>query len=357
MKIAALISGGVDSAVAVHTLREQGHDLHLFYIKIGNDNGEGDCAAEEDIEMCTLIARRYGLPLEVVSLHDEYWENVMQYALDTVKKGLTPNPDMMCNRMIKFGYFEQRYGHEFDQTATGHYAGTTEVDGLKYLTTAVDPVKDQTDFLARITYEQLKHLTFPLGAMPKAKVREIAIEQKLPNAYRPDSQGICFLGKINYNDFIRRHLGEKKGAIIDISNGHKIGEHHGYWFHTIGQRKGLGLSGGPWYVVKKNIRDNVIYVSRGYDTPLQYGTTLHVDEMHWITRDPWAEDCNGVEIMFKNRHSPERFNARLTRLSESEYIIESSTPVQGIAPGQFAVIYDAKGQLCYGSAIITGRKI
>lgn len=357
MKIAALISGGVDSAVAVHCLREQGHDLHLFYIKIGNDNGEGDCSAEEDIEMCTLIARRYGLPLEVVSLHDEYWENVMQYALDTVKKGLTPNPDMMCNRMIKFGYFEQRYGHEFDLTATGHYAGTTEIDGLKYLTTAVDPVKDQTDFLARITYDQLRHLTFPLGSMPKARVREIAIGQKLPNAYRPDSQGICFLGKINYNDFIRRHLGEKKGAIIDISNGHKIGEHHGYWFHTIGQRKGLGLSGGPWYVVKKNVRDNVIYVSRGYDTPLQYGNTLHVDEMHWITRDPWPDRCDAVDIMFKNRHSPERFNAKLTRLSPGEYVIESDTPVQGIAPGQFAVIYDSKGDLCYGSAIITGRKI
>lgn len=357
MKIAALISGGVDSAVAVHCLREQGHDLHLFYIKIGNENGEGDCSAEEDIEMCTLIARRYGLPLEVVSLHDEYWENVMQYALDTVKQGLTPNPDMMCNRMIKFGYFEQRYGHEFDLTATGHYAGTTEIDGLKYLTTAVDPVKDQTDFLARITYDQLKHLTFPLGAMPKARVREIAMEQKLPNAYRPDSQGICFLGKINYNDFIRRHLGEKKGAIIDISNGHKIGEHKGYWFHTIGQRKGLRLSGGPWYVVKKNVRDNVIYVSRGYDTPLQYGNTLHIDEMHWITRDPWLDECDGVDIMFKNRHSPERFGAKLTRLSPGEYVIESNSPVQGIAPGQFAVIYDAKGELCYGSGIITGRKI
>ena len=175
MRIAVLISGGVDSAVVVHRLKEEGHDLNLFYIRIGMDNGEGDCSAEEDIEMCTLIARRYGLPLEVVSLHEEYWENVMQYALRTVKAGLTPNPDMMCNKMIKFGFFEQRWGKDFDITATGHYASTDFVDGVKYLATAVDPVKDQTDFLAQISYDQLKHLMFPLGELPKSRVREIAM--------------------------------------------------------------------------------------------------------------------------------------------------------------------------------------
>lgn len=357
MKTAMLISGGVDSAVATHLLKERGDDITLFYIRIANDNGEGDCSAEEDIEMCSLIARQYGLPLEIVSLHQEYWDNVMAYALETVKQGLTPNPDIMCNRMIKFGFFEQKWGHEFDITATGHYASTTEIDGLKYLSTAVDPVKDQTDFLARITYDQLKHITFPLGDLPKSKVREIAQEIKLPNANRHDSQGICFLGKIDYNDFIRRHLGERKGPIIDISNGKKIGEHRGFWFHTIGQRKGLGLSGGPWYVVKKNVHDNVIYVSRGFDTPLQYGDKLHVDEMQWITRDPWPVDCQDVKIKFKNRHVPEFSDALLTKTGESEYIIQSSKPVQGIAPGQFAVIYDETGHLCLGSAVITGQPI
>ena len=171
MRTAVLISGGVDSAVVVHKLKEEGHDLTLFYIRIGMDNGEGDCSAEEDIEMCTAIAHRYGLPLEVVSLHQEYWDNVMEYALRTVRSGLTPNPDMMCNKMIKFGYFEQRWGKDFDITATGHYATTTFVDGRKYLATAVDPVKDQTDFLAQISYEQLLHLTFPIGSMPKEEVR------------------------------------------------------------------------------------------------------------------------------------------------------------------------------------------
>lgn len=357
MKIAVLISGGVDSAVAVHRLLEQGHELHLFYIRIGLDTDEGDCSAEEDIEMCRYIASRYHLPFEVVSLHEEYWENVMEYALRTVKEGLTPNPDIMCNKMIKFGYFERRWGHEFDKTATGHYATTHEIDGLCYLGTAVDPVKDQTDFLAQISYDQLSHLIFPIGDLPKARVREIAMATQMPNAYRRDSQGICFLGKINYNDFIRRHLGERSGAIVEIETGRKLSTHRGYWFHTIGQRKGLGLSGGPWYVVKKNVHDNVIYVSNGYDTARQYGRTLHLDEMHWITRDPWPDDCNRVEITFKNRHTPEFTTGHLTRLGAGEYVIESLTDVQGIAPGQFAVVYDRERRLCLGSGVITGRDI
>ena len=359
MRIAALISGGVDSAVAVHRLVEQGHDLTLFYIRIGLDDGRGDCSAEEDLEMCRAIARKYNLPLEEVSLHEEYWENVMEYALKTVKAGLTPNPDMMCNRVIKFGYFEERWGHQFDLTATGHYA-TTVVgnDGLKYLATAVDPVKDQTDFLARIPYPQLSHLIFPIGDLPKSEVREVAIREHLPNAYRKDSQGICFLGKINYNDFLRRHLGERKGPIIEIETGRKIGEHSGYWFHTIGQRKGLGLSGGPWYVVKKNIRDNAIYVSRGYDTEKQYGNRIHLSETLFITRNPWAgKSCDHEPIAFKNRHSPEFFNATITRLPETDgtpggFIIETEKPVQGIAPGQFGVIYDKDAHICHGSGII-----
>ncbi len=357
MKIAALISGGVDSAVAVHRLLEQGHDLHLFYIRIGLDTDEGDCSAEEDIEMCSYIASRYKLPFDVVSLHEEYWENVMEYALRTVRQGLTPNPDIMCNKMIKFGYFEQRWGHEFDKTATGHYATTTVLNDKVYLSTAVDPVKDQTDFLARIDYAQLSHLMFPIGDIPKSEVREIAIKTQMPNAYRKDSQGICFLGKINYNDFIKRHLGVKKGAIIELETGKKLGEHNGFWFHTIGQRKGLGLSGGPWYVVKKNIHDNVIYVSNGYGTEKQYGNTLHLDEMHFITENPWPESCNQVNITFKNRHMPDFLSAKLTHLGGMEYVIESDCKVQGIAPGQFAVIYDKDKHICHGSGIITGQNV
>lgn len=360
MRVAALISGGVDSAVAVHRLVEQGHDVHLFYIKIGRDDDSGGCSYEEDIEMCRLIASRYHLPLDIVPLHDEYWEHVMRYALDTVKEGRTPNPDMMCNLVIKFGYFEERVGHEFDMTASGHYASTEiDADGHKWLTTAVDPVKDQTDFLARITYPQLKHIMFPIGDLPKSEVRRIALETHLPNAKRKDSQGICFLGKINYNDFLRRHLGERPGPIVELETGRVLGEHRGFWFHTIGQRKGLGLSGGPWFVVNKDIPNNIIYVSNGYDTERQYGRTLHLAETKFITLDPWeGRDCTDVEITFKNRHMPEFMTARLTRIDRpGEYAIASDRKVQGIAPGQFAVIYDRAAHRCLGSGVITGQNL
>ncbi len=228
---------------------------------------------------------------------------------------------------------------------------------FRSLATAADPVKDQTDFLARISYDQLRHLMFPIGELPKSRVREIAIETRMPNAYRKDSQGICFLGKINYNDFIRRHLGEKRGPIVEIETGRKLGEHNGYWFHTIGQRKGLGLSGGPWYVVKKNVHDNVIYVSNGYDCEKQYGRTVHLDEMHFISGNPWPDSADKVEITFKNRHAPGFTPALITRLTDSEYLVESRDKIQGIAPGQFGVIYDRDSRICYGSGIITGRNI
>lgn len=358
MKIAVLVSGGVDSAVVVDMLYREGHDLHLFYIRIGMDNGEGDCSAEEDIEMCTLIAKKYNLPLKIVSLHEEYWDHVMAYTLDTVQKGLTPHPDMMCNKLIKFGFFEQRWGKEFDKTATGHYASIEEKDGKLYLAAAADPVKDQTDFLAQISYNQLSHLMFPLGKLPKAEVRERAREAKLPNAGRKDSQGICFLGKIDYSDFIERHLGTRPGAVIVIETGKKIGTHKGYWFYTIGQRKGLGLSGGPWYVVKKNVRDNVIYVSNGFGTHKQYGRVINVEEMHWISADPFTGDQAPVRISFKTRHSPEFYNGTITCKGNGACRIDSDTDVQGIAPGQFAIIYTPDRKLCLGSGMISipGRK-
>ncbi|MDE6537351.1 MAG: tRNA 2-thiouridine(34) synthase MnmA [Muribaculaceae bacterium] len=363
MRIAVLVSGGVDSAVVVDRLYKEGHDLTLFYIRIGMDNDQGDCSAEEDIEMCTLIARKYNLPLKIVSLHEEYWDNVMAYTLRTVKEGLTPHPDMMCNKMIKFGFFEERWGKDFDKTATGHYASIKEKDGKLYLATAADPVKDQTDFLAQISYDQLSHLLFPLGDIPKSEVRRLASEAALPNAVRKDSQGICFLGKINYNDFLKRQLGTKPGPVVEIETGKKIGTHKGYWFYTIGQRKGLGLSGGPWYVVRKNIRDNVVYVSNGYDTRAQYGREIPVEEIHWITLNPFFQEnnvadvqCTGsirIPISFKTRHSPEFYSGHVMQTPEGGYIIESDTDIQGIAPGQFAILYTPDRQLCLGSGMIS----
>lgn len=363
MKIAVLISGGVDSAVVVDVLYRQGHELTLYYIRIGMDNDEGDCSAEEDIEMCSLIASRYELPLKIVSLHEEYWNYVMDYALRSVKKGLTPNPDMMCNKFIKFGFFEQRYGKEYDMTATGHYARTIHLEGKKFLATAQDRVKDQTDFLSAISYEQLQHIMFPLGDMKKDEVRRLAREIHLPNAARKDSQGICFLGKIDYRDFIKRKLGEKPGDIIDIETRNVLGRHAGHWFYTIGQRKGLGLAGGPWFVIKKDIDSNTLYVSKGYDTPLQYKRVVPLEEIHWITLDPFSSDSLGLlsiinsgkaseaEVCFKIRHTPDFTSGVLIR-DENGWVLKSEKDVQGVAPGQFATVYTKDCKICLGSAMI-----
>ena len=266
-RIAVLVSGGVDSSVVVHLLTEAGYHPTLFYIQIGmEEKGFTDCSWEDDLEIVRHLAHRYDCPLEVVSLHDEYWANVVQYTIDTVRRGLTPNPDMMCNKLIKFGCFEEKWGKDFDFIATGHYATTTFVGDQLYLATAPDPVKDQTDFLAQINFRQVSKLLFPTGHLLKSEVRRIAEEAHLLSANRKDSQGICFLGKVNYNEFIERALGQKEGLIIERETGKILGKHKGYWFHTIGQRKGLGLSGGPWFVVKKNIRRNIILVTNTAST-------------------------------------------------------------------------------------------
>jgi tRNA (5-methylaminomethyl-2-thiouridylate)-methyltransferase len=352
MNIATLLSGGVDSSVVVHLLKEQGYTPTLFYIKIGMDDDELlHCSSEEDIEMASLIARKYGCTLEVVDLHKDYWDNVVAYTIEKVKLGLTPNPDVMCNKLIKFGIFEQRVGKEFDKTATGHYATTTERDGKVYLSTSKDPIKDQTDFLAQINYLQVSKLMFPIGHLMKNEVRDIANSAGLPSAKRQDSQGICFLGKVNYNDFIRRYLGEKEGPIVEFETGKILGKHKGYWFHTVGQRKGLGLSGGPWYVIKKDVPGNIVYASKGFDVDTQYGYEFSMRDFHFITEDPWSEESVETEVTFKIRHTPDFTKGKIVNTSGGFHLI-SQDKLQGIAPGQFGVIYDAESKICIGSGEI-----
>ncbi len=354
MNIAALVSGGVDSSVVVHRLKEAGLSPTIFYIRIGmqTDDGFLDCPSEEDIEITSFIARKYGLKFEIVPLHEEYWDTVVAYTIDTVKRGLTPNPDVMCNKLIKFGAFEEKYGKDFDFLATGHYARTTTINNTTYLSTAADKVKDQTYFLAQLNAVQVSRLMFPIGDLQKSEVREIALQQNLPSAARKDSQGICFLGKINYNDFIRRYLGTRKGKIVDIEAGTVLGEHEGFWFHTIGQRKGLGLSGGPWYVIEKNIDENIIYVARGYDTSAQYGKTVRIRGFRYISGDMLGSLDKPVSLTFKIRHTPEFTYGTLQQVDNDLYILEAETPLQGIASGQFAVVYDKDCCLCLGSGVI-----
>lgn len=347
-KIAVLISGGVDSGVVTHLLVEQGYKPDLYYIKIGMEGEDSSCTAEEDIELCMATARRYNLKLEVIDLQKEYWERVVGYAIERVKMGLTPNPDVMCNRLIKFGAFEEKVGHKYDKIATGHYGRIIEKDGKYWLGVAKDPVKDQTDFLAQLSGVEISRMILPLGDLMKEDVRRIANEARLPQAKRKDSQGICFLGQINYNDYIRRYLGDLPGDVIELETGKRIGEHKGLWYHTIGQRKGLGFGGGPWFVIKKDVEKNILYVSHGYDPQTAYKQAFPLHDFHFLTREvPMSR------VTFKIRHTPEYHPATIEKLEDGRWMIHSDEAIHGVAPGQFCVVYDENHHRCYGSGEIT----
>lgn len=349
-RIAVLLSGGVDSSVVVYEFASRGLYPDCFYIKIGpEEKEEWDCSSEEDLEMATAVAARYGCKLKVVDCHKEYWSKVTRYTMEKVKAGLTPNPDVMCNRLIKFGAFDEKMGRDYDLIATGHYAQTEWIDGKKWLTTSPDPVKDQTDFLAQIYQWQLKKAIFPIGHYVKNEVREIAEREHLINAKRKDSQGICFLGNINYDEYIRRYVGEKTGDVIELETGKKIGEHKGHWFHTIGQRKGLGLGGGPWFVVKKDAKKNILYVSHGYDPQTAYKSVFTIHGFDFLTE---GVSSLPERVTFKIRHTPDCHPASVEATADG-FVIHSDDPIHGVAPGQFCVVYDSDHHKCYGSGEIT----
>ncbi len=356
MEIASLVSGGVDSSVTIPLLIKQGFNPHIFYIKIGMEDEQSfmNCPAEEDIEITTWIAKKYNCRFDIVDLQQEYWDTVVKYTIDTVKKGLTPNPDIMCNLLIKFGAFNDKYGHNFDIITTGHYANTYKTDEGLFLSTAADRVKDQTYFLGQITYNQLQKVMFPIGHLTKKKVRCLAEKMNLPSAYRPDSQGICFLGKINYNDFIKKYVGENPGEIVELETGKVLGKHRGFWFHTIGQRKGLRLGGGPWFVVQKDIKKNIVYVSNGYDPISQYSNMVWLENLHFL--NPNHNYSSLSNIKFKIRHQPEFISGKFVN-DEKGIRIVSDIKISGIAPGQFAVIYDMEEKTCIGSGVISQQHL
>ena len=348
-KIAVLLSGGVDSSVVLYELVQQGLHPDCFYIKIGPEQEEEwDCSSEEDLEMATAVAHRFGCKLEVIDCHKEYWDQVTKYTMDKVKAGFTPNPDVMCNRLIKFGAFHDKKGKDYDLIATGHYAQTEIINGKKWLITSPDPVKDQTDFLAQIYDWQLKKAIFPIGHFQKDEVRVIAEREHLINAKRKDSQGICFLGKINYNDYIRKYLGENIGEVLELQTNKRIGQHKGLWFYTIGQRHGLGFGGGPWFVVKKDVSNNILYVSKGYEPSSAFKSEFGVSDFHFLT-----EEVDLSNVTFKIRHTPEFHKARMEKINDNEYRLYSECPIHGVAPGQFCVVYDEEHHRCIGSGEIS----
>ncbi len=349
-RIAVLLSGGVDSSVVVWELARLGLHPDCFYIKIGpEEKEEWDCSSEEDL--------KWLLPwLANMVVNSKWWIVIRNTGMRlpdiqwrSVKAGYTPNPDVMCNRLIKFGAFDRKMGHNYDLIATGHYA-RTEIDenGDKWLVTSPDPVKDRTDFLTPDRELATQRAIFPIGHHIKNEVREIAEREHLINAKRKDSQGICFLGQINYNDYIRRYLGDLPGDVIELETGKRIGEHKGLWYHTIGQRKGLGFGGGPWFVIKKDVEKNILYVSHGYDPQTAYKQEFPLHDFHFLTREvPMSR------VTFKIRHTPEYHPATIEKLEDGRWMIHSDEAIHGVAPGQFCVVYDENHHRCYGSGEIT----
>ena len=347
MKIAALLSGGVDSSVALSLLRSEGHDVTAFYLKVWLEDELshlGTCPWEEDLRFAREVCRRLDVPLEVRSLQRPYWDRVVRYAISELEAGRTPSPDVLCNQHIKFGAFLDEIDSTFERVSSGHYARREELSGRVLLKRGIDPVKDQTYFLSRLTQAQLARALFPLGGLAKPDVRRIAREMDLPNQDRRDSQGICFLGKIPYRDFVRHHLGEREGEIVDLETRKVLGRHKGYWFHTIGQREGLGLSHGPWFVQGKDVVRNVLYVAHADRLAATSRESFEVEAVQWIADPPERR-----ELSVRVRHGRALHAATLDLAGDRGRVCLES-PDRGIASGQFAVFYD--GEVCLGGAVI-----
>lgn len=350
MKTAVLLSGGVDSSVAlVRLLDEGGGEVTAFFLKVWLEEevaGFGDCPWEADLAVAREVCAGLGVGLEVVPLQREYRERIVASALDELRAGRTPSPDVLCNRRIKFGAFLETVGTGFDAVASGHYARVVERDGWLRLATSADAVKDQTYFLSQLTAEQLARCRFPVGELTKGEVRRVAADHGLPTAGRPDSQGLCFLGEIPFDDFVRAHLGERPGEIRELGTGRLLGEHRGHWFYTLGQRKGLGLSGGPWFVVAKDVADDVVWVTHAEHLAETAPNRFTVPAPHWIAGAPEGIDIGGHEFRVKVRHGPESTRCSVERTPDGGLEVHLERPDPGLAPGQFAVFYQE--DLCLG---------
>ena len=348
MKIAVLLSGGVDSSVALRLLKDEGHNLTAFYLKIWLQDEFsflGECPWEEDLKYARSVCDKVKLPLEIIPLQTEYWDNVVSYTIEEIKEGRTPNPDIFCNSLIKFGEFYEKIDDSYEKVASGHYARVEKENEKYFLKTSPDPVKDQTYFLAYLTQRQLSRALFPIGKFTKQEIRKLAKEYDLPTMARRDSQGICFLGQIKFNEFIKHHLGEIEGDIIDVDTNKVMGKHPGYYYYTIGQRSGLRLGGGPWYVVRKDVEKNIVFISRENKTDLDR-YEFRVGKLNWISEISPVKK----ELKVKIRHGANSYDCFIELMDEETLNVKLAKPDKGIASGQFAVFYDR--DFCLGGGVI-----
>lgn len=350
------MSGGVDSSVAALLLKEQGYRvIGLFMRNWDERDANGACTADEDFNDVARVCGLLDIPYYTVNFAEEYMNRVFQYFLKEYAAGRTPNPDVLCNREIKFGPFK-KYARELgaDLIATGHYCGVSHEGGVHRLLKARDANKDQTYFLNQLTQEQLEGVLFPLAGLDKSEVRALAERYNLSTAKKKDSTGICFIGERNFKKFLQEYLPAKRGKILSL-DGEEVGEHEGVMYYTLGQRRGLDLGGrqgedGRWFVVKKDVEKNVLYVSHGDESPL-YSNECTVEGFNFIPCPPQADEF-ACRAKFRYRQGEQ--GVRVRRTGETSLLIQFDEAQRAVTEGQYAVLYDETQ--CLGGGVITGTK-
>lgn len=354
-KVVIGVSGGVDSSVAAKLLKDQGYDVvGLFMVNWEEDSDA--CTAEQDYEDVKRVCSSIGIPYFSVNYAKEYYDRVFKYFLDEYKKGRTPNPDVLCNREIKFGPFlEFAKSIGADYIATGHYCKKIEKDGKFYLAKAKDLNKDQSYFLNQLSQEQLKYVLFPLADIEKPKVREIAKELDLVNAEKKDSTGICFIGERNFKKFLKEYLPAKPGKIMTL-DGRVVGTHDGLMYYTIGQRRGLGIggrvdsNGKRWFVLKKDLENNILYVSQGEGEEL-FSKGMISEKFNWIPESPKTQEFD-CYAKFRYRQPDQKVHVKIV---DDHIEVNFYEKQRAVTPGQFVVLYqnDEDGNsICLGGAVI-----
>jgi tRNA-specific 2-thiouridylase len=347
-KVAVGLSGGVDSSVAALLLKERGYEVVGVYLECWDEKADG-CSAHEDRVFAVKVAAKLGIRFVHLDFIQQYKSTVMKYFFDEYKAGRTPNPDVMCNKEIKFGmFYDWAMDNGYDYVATGHYARVVEVEGKYKLLAGVDGSKDQSYFLYLLDQEHLSHTLFPLGEMTKDVVRKIASEKRLPTATRPDSTGICFIGDIDVRMFLQTQIEQKKGHVTN-TEGKIIGEHNGVWFYTIGQRHGFEIKkyqGVPMYVTGKDIGENRLIVGT-YEQAKR--SEFMVCDPHWITEDPFMNK-EEIRCKVRIRHLGNFHDCVINKMDNNKLSVKIKEKVFGVAVGQSAVFYDEDTVL--GGAVI-----
>lgn len=351
------MSGGVDSAVAAALLLEQGYQVEgLFMKNWDEDDGTEYCTAQEDLLDAMQVAGVLGIELHTANFAHQYWDRVFEHFLEEYQAGRTPNPDILCNKEIKFkAFLDHALTLGADGIATGHYAQVRHsqtLSGHAQLLRGIDSNKDQSYFLHAVSGQNFNRTLFPLGQLEKPKVREIAEQKGFANANKKDSTGICFIGERRFKDFLERYLPAQPGKLID-ETGKQIGEHHGLMYYTLGQRQGLGIGGlaeaseAPWYVAKKDLANNTLIAVQGHNHPLLFSKSLTTGPMHWVA----GEAPNlPLAVTAKTRYRQADQACTISVADDNTLHVVFDQPQRAVTPGQSVVFY--QGEICLGGAVI-----